>query len=209
MIKVVANMVRITLIVVICFLQGCVSQGNDIIVKSCPDFILDRITFRNCRSEILFYDLRKPDCKKTCDVAALLGKNACCSNAPWQDAALYQVAKETISRMCLRSKQLADTNHNPQPSTMCIEIIGQEYVTDGKDDRPTDYYALRLGVKVFKSGVRFRERCYTSTASARRYTCWGTASFCPLRINDLYALFSEALTKALSEHKTEWTRNDH
>lgn len=185
---------RVISLVALCVCLGCAQQDagkcwNSENVASCSDFVIRSITFRKNRSDVLLRDLSRPDYTKDGNVAALLWKDERCNVEPWQDAELLQVANETVGRVRLC----------PLPSTIRVEIIEQEYVTDGKKSRPTDYYTLWLTVEVFHDSVSCSERCFASTASARRYTCWGTASFTPLRANDLYALFSEALTNALAK----------
>lgn len=179
-----------------CLVQGCFSsdmapnQGQG----TCRNYKIDSLTFRCDRSKVLFRDLANPGKDCYADMAGLFWPRRV--EDPWREAELYRVADETLARTKL-SDGFSEHGKESDVPTICIEIEMQSYVTDGKATRPTDYFALSVGVKVFSSRRSSGGECRKGSAFARRHVCWGTASFSPIRQNDLYALFSEALKNAL------------
>lgn len=197
---------RVMLVVLICFFLGCVQHGvvkrpNSEGATLYWDFVIDSIIFSKNRNEVLFRDLSRPDYRNIVSVAAILWPSEYCGNAPWDEARLRQTAKEAIKRAGVFSKHSFDLKNISSIPRISFEVTGQEYVTSGERLQPTDYYELRLSIEVFYNCVSCGERHFAEKAVVRRYTCWGTPSYKPLKDSDLYDLFSEAIMQVLSKYQ--------
>jgi len=159
------------------------------------NFSLENIVFESDRNKVLVIDLSNPDARRYSDIDYIFWPNTV--KNPWRDDELSRVAKETIYR---NLRGLGDSEQRTVCSgvpTVNIKIISQEYVTDGKASRPTDFYALRVRAEVSTNGQHPASEVLTGEATAQRHTCWGTVSFSPIRPRDVYGVFSEALNRAL------------
>ena len=184
------------LLILLCVLAGCSltdmgQRCNGANAAGTRNYVIEKISFRNYKDKMVFRDLSNPSYARYVDIAKL-SMGFCREEDFWQETELRRAANKTLGR----AKIFSEHSSISVLPKICIEIVEQEYVTDGKKTRSTDYYALRLSVKVFLLGSDVKE-CFTGEAEAKAYTCWGTASFRPIRAKDLYSLFSEALAEAL------------
>ena len=158
-------------------------------------FILDGVTFKSDRNKVLCIDLSNRNLQRQAQIDNLFWPDK--KTFIWCDEELKRVAKEIIL-LKMRGLNISNSsifNCQDVPIiTVCI--LGQEYVTDGKDSRPTDFYAICVKVE-----IRIKQAegwaVLVGEGTARTYTCWGTASYSPLTQEVLYRMFSEALHNAL------------
>ena len=194
-------MIERGLLILLCVVAGCSltdmgQRCNEANAARTRNYVIENITFRNDKDKMVFRDLSNPSCVRYVDVAKL-SMGFCREEDFWQETELRRAANKTLGRAKIFSEHPSIPENNSVLPKICIEIVEQEYVTDGKKTRSTDYYALRLSVKVFPAGLTDVKECFTGEASAKAYTCWGTASSRPICAKDLYSLFSEALAEAL------------
>ena len=192
------------LLALLCVLAGCASPDMEPSpdmaqmenVEKSRNYVIEQITFRHGKDKVEFRDLSDPSYVKYVGVAPLsMGRYR--EEDFWQGAELRRVAEETLGRAKMFSEKSPVLEKNSALPRICIEIVEQEYVTDGKNSRTTSYYALELSVKVFSDGQSDAEECFMGSASVKEHTSWGTMSFRPIQPMDLYRLFSEALAEAL------------
>lgn len=198
------------LVVLLGLLAGCVSRDmeqrcGELDVEQSQNFVITGITFSQGKDRLVFCDLSDPNHVKQLGSVARLVWPPCHREEVWEDAKLHHVADEVVSRTKMFPENLSEVEKEDlRFLTVSVEIVEFMYVTDGKKPWSTDYCDLRLNVKVAPVCQSDSKVCFTGSASAQKYVCWGTRSANPVLHEDLYSLFSEAFKESLRTGK--WSR---